>query len=56
VFARAENLIKSASNQPYKIRYDPVYGFPNLLDVENPPGMADAQWRLVVDGFVTAKK
>jgi hypothetical protein len=50
VFARAEKIVTSA-DRPHKIRYDPEYGFPTLIDVDNPPGWADAQWRLVVDGF-----
>jgi hypothetical protein len=52
VFTQVEQLITSgAQGAPYKIRYDRVYGFPTLVDVDNPPRMADAQWRLVVDGF-----
>jgi hypothetical protein len=52
VFTRVEQLVTSgAEGAPYKIRYDRVYGFPSLVDVDNPPRMADAQWRLVVDGF-----
>ena len=55
VFARAKSVINSP-DQPHKIRYDGEYGFPTLIDVDNPPRMADAQWRLVVDGFHPAKR
>lgn len=52
VFARVKRLITSgAEGAPYKIRYDRVHGFPTFVDVGNPPKVADAQWRLVVDGF-----
>jgi hypothetical protein len=54
VFARAEKIVTLA-DRPHKIRYDPKYGFPMLIDVDNPPGWADAQWRLVVDGFRPTK-
>jgi hypothetical protein len=54
VFARAEKIV-SLADRPHKIRYDPEYGFPTLIDVDNPPDMADAQWRLVVDGFRATK-
>lgn len=56
VFSRAEHLITSVSDRPYKIRYNSVYGFPVLIDVDNPPGWADGQWRLVVDGFRPTKR
>jgi hypothetical protein len=49
VFAKAESVIKS--DEPHKIAYDPRYGFPVLIDVDNPPRIEDAQWRLIVDGF-----
>jgi Family of unknown function (DUF6174) len=49
VFARAEHVLK-APDLVYKITYDPKYGFPTLIDVDN-PNMTDAQWRLVVDRF-----
>ena len=55
VFARAERVV-SSPDQPHRIRYDPVYGFPTLIDVDNPPNLADAQWRLVVDGFRPAQR
>jgi hypothetical protein len=50
VFARAERVIGSP-DRPHIIRYDPNYGFPTFIDVDNPPDMEDAQWRLVVDRF-----
>jgi hypothetical protein len=50
IFARAERII-SLADRPHKIRYDSEYGFPTLIDVDNPPGWADAQWRLVVYAF-----
>jgi hypothetical protein len=65
VFARAEKVINSPmflpssigpQRQPHKIRYDSEYGFPSLIDVENPPRIADAQWRLVVDEFRLANQ
>ena len=64
IFARAEKVINSAmlpssfgpQHQPHKIRYDPKYGFPTLINVDNPPRIADAQWRLVVDGFRPANR
>lgn len=49
VFARAERVLK-VPDVVYKITYDPKYGFPTLIDVDNPK-MTDAQWRLVVDRF-----
>lgn len=55
VFSRAERVINSP-DQPHKITYDLKYGFPTLIDVDNPPQMADAQWRLVVDGFRTVQR
>ncbi|MFN2476961.1 MAG: DUF6174 domain-containing protein [Chthoniobacterales bacterium] len=55
VFRRADGVINARSKAPYTIRYDPTYGFPTMIDVQNPPGMADAQWRLVVDGFTPRK-
>jgi hypothetical protein len=51
VFARAEHVINSPEHAPYTISYDPKYGFPTLIDVDNSPHIADAQWRLVVDRF-----
>ncbi len=51
VFARAEKVISSSGHAPHTIHYDPEYGFPTLIDVDNPPNMEDAQWRLVVDRF-----
>jgi hypothetical protein len=59
IFKEAEKAINSPpelssfglQHQPHKIRYHPEYGFPTLIDVENPPRVADAQWRLVVDEF-----
>jgi hypothetical protein len=53
VFARAERVLDSP-DLVYTIRYDPKYGFPTLIDVDNPK-MSDAQWRLVVDGFRPTK-
>ncbi len=52
VFRRAENVITARSKAPHKIRYNSTYGFPSVIDVENPPGGFDAQWRLVVDAFI----
>jgi hypothetical protein len=63
VFVRAEKLINSSDGPdaaipkaPHKIHYDPEYGFPTLIDVDNPPHIADAQWRLVVDKFRPVKR
>ncbi len=55
IFLRAEKVI-NAPDQPHKIRYDPEYGFPTLINVDNPPRIADAQWRLVVDEFRPANR
>jgi hypothetical protein len=49
LFARAERVV-SSPDLPHKIRYDPEYGFPTLIDVDN-PNVTDSQSRLVVDGF-----
>jgi len=51
LFSRAQNVIKSSSDAPYKIRYDKNYGYPYCIDVRNPPYTADAQYRIVIDGF-----
>jgi Family of unknown function (DUF6174) len=50
VFEKAEAAIKSR-DEPHKIAYDPEYGFPTVIDVDNGPGIADGQWRLIVDRF-----
>ena len=53
VFARAERVV-NLPDLVREIRYDPQFGFPTLIDVDNPK-MTDAQWRLVVDGFRPTK-
>jgi len=55
LFKRAEDVINAKSKAPFSIRYDGTYGFPVVIDVRNPPKIADAQWRLVVDGFRPTK-
>jgi Family of unknown function (DUF6174) len=53
VFARTEMVINSP-DQPHKITYDPEYGFPTLIDVDEFPHITDTQWRLIVDDFRSA--
>jgi len=55
VFVRAEKAI-NLTDQRHKIQYDPEYGFPKLIDVDNPHRMADAQWKVVVDDFHPNKR
>jgi hypothetical protein len=50
VFARAALLIQNAPQGTFKVEYDPTYGFPVLIDFDDPE-WEDEQWRLVVDGF-----
>jgi Family of unknown function (DUF6174) len=64
VFKQAEKAINlpprlssfGPQQQPHKICYHPQYGFPTLVDVENLPHVADAQWMIVVDEFRPANR
>jgi hypothetical protein len=50
VFERARRLIESAPESNYRIEYDREWGFPIVVDFDN-PDWEDEQWRLVADGF-----
>jgi hypothetical protein len=50
VFARAALLLQGAPAGTFKIEYDPTYGFPVLIDFDDPQS-EDEQWRLTLDGF-----
>jgi hypothetical protein len=50
VFARAARLIQKAPEGTFRVEYDSTYGFPILIDFDDPK-WEDEQWRLVIDGF-----
>jgi hypothetical protein len=50
VFSMVESLLATAPEGAYRVEYDPTYGFPALVDFDDPT-MDDEQWRLVADGF-----
>lgn len=50
VFARVERLVAEAPQGTYRVEYEPTYGFPVVVEFDD-PAWEDEQWRLVVDGF-----
>ena len=50
VFARAALAIEMAPEGALRVAYDSTYGFPVLIDFDD-PAWEDEQWRLVADGF-----
>jgi hypothetical protein len=54
LFSRIERLIATAPDGSYRVEYDPKFGFPALVDFDD-PGWEDEQWRLVTDGFKPAR-
>ena len=50
VFARAARLIQNAPEGTFTVEYDATYGFPVLIEFDDPK-LEDEQWRIIIDGF-----